>query len=156
MPTAGTFADVTFTEQVRVPWTWWLIALGLLLSLVVAVFAYIPPVAAIVFTAVNAAVLVGALILYTLRISFDGEVLEVGRSRLEAEYIAGAEAFEGEEARRILGVDADVRDHLVTRPYAKDVVRVVLDDAADPHPAWLISSQRAKDLAEAINRAVAA
>ena len=156
MPTTGTFADVTFTERVRVPWTWWLIAVGLLVSLVVAVFAYIPPAAATIFTIANAIVVVGALLLYTLRIDFDGSVLQVGNNRLETQYMAEAEAFEGEEAQRILGVDADVRNYLVTRPFTRDVVRITLDDPADSHPAWLVSTRRAREFADAINKAVQA
>lgn len=156
MPTAGTFADVTFEEHVRVPWTWWLVGLGLIASLAVAVFAYVEVWIASLFLAVTAIALIVGLLLYTLRISFDGKALRAGRNVLEAEYISGAEAFEGDDARRVLGSEADQRDFLVTRPHATGVVRVALDDPADPHPAWLVSTRRPTELAEAINAQVAA
>jgi len=70
--------------------------------------------------------------------------------RLESRYIAAAEPYEGEAAREALGPAADPRAFLFTRPFITDVVRIDLDDLADPHPYWLVSTRRPKDLAAAL------
>lgn len=150
MPTAGTFAVVKYRERISVPWLWWVIGLAMVASMAVAVYAYVDAWIALLFALFSVAAVVVGLIGFTLNISVSDDELVVGRYRLEREYIADAKPFEGGEATRILGPGADRRNFLVTRPFVKDVVRVDLDDPEDPHPSWLISTKRPKELAAAV------
>lgn len=112
--------------------------------------AYVDSTAGIALS-VAAAFAVGVVLIgYALPIAVDDETLTVGRFRLERDYIATAEAYEGEAAQRVQGPDADHTALLQTRPYTSGLVRVVLDDPADPHRSWLISTRRPQELAEAV------
>lgn len=133
-----------------VPWWWWGLGVLLLASLVIAVLAYVDAWAGVVFSVAAAFAIAVLLAGYTLRVQVDDDALVVGRYRLEGRYIAAAEPFEGESARRILGPEADHSALLQTRPYTDALVRIVLDDPADPHASWLISTRRPQELAEAV------
>jgi hypothetical protein len=150
MPTHGRFASVAYQERIPAPVVWWIIGLGVVASMSVAVFAYVDVWIGVVFTVLAVAAVVVGLLAYTLRIVVDDGVLAVGRNRLEGRYIAGAVALEGTDAERALGPAADRRSFLATRPYVRSIVRVELDDPADPHPAWLVGSRRPNELAAAV------
>lgn len=67
----------------------------------------------------------------------DGEV-RVGRAHLRVESIARAEVLAGESFRRALRTEAHPSDYLRIRSAAAGV-RLFIDDATDPHRAWVIS-----------------
>jgi len=143
---------VIYRERLHVPWWWVLIAALFVLSLAVAVYAYVDPLIATVFT-VLAAVGVGlALVAYSATTVgvVDGAVV-AGRNRVSLDWVAGADPLGGETARAALGRDANHRDFLLTRPYVPGLVRIRLSDPADPHPAWLVSTRRPEDFAAAVN-----
>lgn len=77
--------------------------------------------------------------------------LHVGRHMIEGHWIACAEPFDGASAAATAGPGANPKDFLHTRPYIAGLVRVTLDDPADPHPHWLVSTRSPEPLAEAIN-----
>ncbi|HNI70134.1 MAG TPA: DUF3093 family protein [Marmoricola sp.] len=62
-------------------------------------------------------------------------------------------ALDKEATRELLGVGADARAYLLTRPYLKRSVRVEITDPADPTPYWVIGTRRPAELASAINAA---
>ena len=150
MPTPARFGIVTYQERVRVPILWWVIALVLALSLDVAVFAYVDLWIAVLFAVFSTAIVVVGLVGYTLRINVTDDVLRAGRYSLEAEYVGDVTAFRGAEADRVLGPGSDKRSFLITRPFLRDVVKVEIDDDADPHSAWLINTRKPDELAGAI------
>lgn len=142
---------MTYSERLHTPWTWWLVGLGFEICILVAVLAYLPNalgVAICLFFLV--AVIAGLLAYGGALLTVDSAGLRVGRYRLEARYIAGAEGFTGEAARVALGPAADPRAFLFTRPFVSGVVRIDLADDADPHPYWLVSSRRPAELAAAV------
>lgn len=131
---------------------WWPVASVFVISLAVAVFAYVPP--AVGFVVVGAFALALAVLFVNYgrtRVSVIDGVLAVGRTSIEGHWIGGAVALSGQEAADALGRGANTRDFLQTRPYIKDLVRVEIADPADPHPHWIISSRRAAELAAAVN-----
>lgn len=136
---------MTFQERLRVPWLWWLIALGLIASLALAVFAYVDLWIAVTLVVVASLALVTGLLSYTLRICVADGTLTVGRNTLQGRYIADAVVDE----LQLRGPD-DERCHLVLRPYVQQKVRIILDDPADPHPAWIVSTRRPDELAAAV------
>ena len=52
-----------------------------------------------------------------------------------------------------VAVGADARAFVTQRPWLSESVQVTVDDAADPHPYWLVSSRRPAQLAAAIETA---
>lgn len=133
------------------PW-WWLVVIFFVVSLAVAVFAYVDPITGAVVTGLFTFALVTLVLTYGgARISVDDAGLNVGRFHLGAEWIGDAEALRGEPARDAIGRDADTRDFLQTRPYIDGLVRITLDDPADPHPHWLVSSRNPEELVSAIH-----
>lgn len=152
MPKFGYIGWVAYEERLGLPWWWWLVGALLVASLAVAVFAYVPFEVGIAIT-IFFLVGIGA-VLYgygRLDVRVDDDGLSVGRNAIAAEWIAGAEALEGAQAVSALGPEAEVRDFLRTRPYIPDLVRIRIDDPADPHPHWMVSTRRPQELAGAIN-----
>lgn len=142
---------MTYSERLHLPWWWMLVGLLFGASIAVAVLAYVELRVGIAFSVLlmlGTALLLFAYGRAALRVDDAG--LSVGRYRLEGRYIAGATALQGEAARTALGPDADHRAFLFTRPFVPSVVRVDLDDAADPHPYWLVSTRHPEALAAAI------
>ncbi|SDL74751.1 Protein of unknown function [Tessaracoccus oleiagri] len=152
MPVEGTFAFVTYEERVPAPALWWVIGLGMVASISIAVLAYVDLWVGLLFSLFAVAAVVVGLLSYTLRITVADGVLTVGRNRLEGEYVGEVAALRGPDADRILGPGADQRNFLATRPYLRDVVRIDLADPADPHPSWLVGTRRPDELAAAVRR----
>ena len=81
------------------------------------------------------------------------------RQGSEAEFIAGrhrslgssawSEALDG-DATAAIGVDANARAFLVVRALLERAVKVVVADAADPTPYWLVSTRHPATLAASL------
>jgi hypothetical protein len=144
-----------FRERLTVPWTWWGLAALAALTMLLAVGFYLGPIwgagVALGVAAIAGAVFVSAAI----TISVDGSAVRVGRSLIEGAYLGEVTSLDGEQAARLAGVEADVRAHLVLRPYISTAVQIMLDDAADPVPYWLVSTRRPVELAAALRTAAA-
>lgn len=80
----------------------------------------------------------------------DDEGVRVGRSLLAWPYVAGVTVHEPSAMRVRLSRDADARAFLCVRPYIAGGVEITLDDPADSHPYWLLSSRHRDQLAAAI------
>lgn len=116
-----------------------------MLSVLVAVYAFLDAWLAATLVALSAAIVVVGLLSWTLRIRVDEKGLQVGRHVLESAYIGDAEAVEGD-----ISAATDADSFMLTRPFVKPKVRVKIDDDADPHPAWLISTRNPVRLVHAI------
>jgi len=57
------------------------------------------------------------------------------------------------EVRKRLGPDADPRAFVMYRSYVDEALEITVDDPADPHPYWLVSTHDAARLATAIETA---
>lgn len=141
---------MTYRERVWAPIVWWIVGLGITATLAVAVIAYVEPARGIPFVVLGFALVIVGLLAYTLRIEIrDGELL-VGRYRLEREYLGPVAALDGEATATALGPAAERDVLFVTRPFVRTAVRVGIDDAADPHPAWIVTTRRPEELAAAL------
>jgi hypothetical protein len=119
----------------------------------------------IVFVAASVAVAwtsaaVAALGVFGWLRSYGGVDLVVDERGLRADsavlpwrYVGPATACDPAETRRLLGVRADARAHLLIRPYIACAVRVTVDDDRDPAPYWLISTRRPDEVAARLNAA---
>jgi hypothetical protein len=137
-----------YQETLWAPISWWCMgAAG-----VVAVwwcFVVATPALVAAVAALGAAVLVvGGLLGYSrVRLSTDTEGLHAGRAMLPWAHVGAVEVLDAEGTRRLLGVDADARAHLLLRTYCRGAVKVTVDDARDPTPYWVVSTRHPADLA---------
>jgi hypothetical protein len=79
----------------------------------------------------------------------DGELI-AGRARLPLTVVSSATGFIADEAQAERGTRLDARAWLLIRGWVSPVVRIELDDPADPTPYWLISTRKPTELAAAL------
>lgn len=144
-----------YTETLRVPVTWWVGGLLLVVAVWWAFFVAAPSSLALAAASGALALVVAALAWYGgATVSVDANGLRAGRANLPWPYVGTATALGAEATRRALGVDADARAYLLTRPYIGCAVKVGVADDRDPTPYWLISSRRPAELAARLNARV--
>ncbi len=150
MRQAGTV--MTYSERLTAPASWWLGALTF-----AVIWGWILLVATTWTTASITTILVAALGLYAVRqfgavrVTVEPGGLRAGPAYLDAEHVGTVELLHREDYRRRLGVDADARAFLVTRPYLDRGVLVHVADSSDPTPYWLISSRNPQALVAALS-----
>lgn len=147
-----------YSERLHVPLRWWvqgvMLVASLWLALVVAILE--PPALPWVLTAVALALMVVMFLQYGAVVEVKNGVLRAGKAHIDVAYVGEVTALDEERTRRVAGVEADARAHLLLRPYLKEAVRIEITDPADPTPYWLVHSRHAEALAEALRRASAA
>lgn len=140
-----------YRETLRVPVSWWLFGLlGGFTVWWVCFVAFAPGAAAGAALLTASGVAFGLWRYGGLEVRLSASGLHAGRATLPWEYVAGAQVLDSEDTRRVLGVDADARAHLVFRSYCPGAVRVEVDDEMDPAPYWLISSRHPAQLADRV------
>lgn len=141
----------TYRETLAVPWSWWLVGVAFAVSLFLIGLRFLHPGLAALVGLVTLVPIGLGLLLYggtVVRVAEDG--LHVGRGVLEWPWVAGVTALDTDGSRDRMGPGADARAWLCVRPYLHRVVEVQLDDPADPHPYWLVSTRHPERLAAAI------
>ncbi|GAB3054138.1 DUF3093 domain-containing protein [Sediminivirga luteola] len=131
----------------------WIALLGAAIAALSALMA-VPIGAGPAIAAGGAAAIVTALVLLrsAATVSVTDAELRAGAAHIELRHISAAEPLSGDQAREALGPGLDARAFLLTRPWVRSLVRVYLDDPADPTPYWLLSSRRPQELAAALGR----
>ncbi len=143
---------MTYRERLW-PAPWIYIATALVIPASLLVFLPISPVAGVVVAIGLYLGIVVVLIATTPTVEVaDGE-LRAGRARLPLAVVGDVVAAHGPDAVRERGTGLHADAWLLIRGWIPDVVRVTLDDPADPTPYWLISSRHADELAAAIRSA---
>jgi hypothetical protein len=72
--------------------------------------------------------------------------LRVGPASLPTRFIAGCEVIAAKDKQPVLGPGLDPAAYLMHRPWVRGLVRVTLNDPADPTPYWLFSVRHAEAL----------
>ena len=139
-----------YRERLHVPIAWWVLGTLFALSMVPAVGFYIGPLWGIGTGVVIEGLLVWGFLVLAARIQVDEQGLRVGRGLLAWAWIGEVIALDANETRHRLGPGADVRAHLIARPYLKRAVEIRVDDDADPHPYWLVGTRHPEHLAAAL------
>lgn len=140
-----------YHERLRVPASWWVIGLFFAVSFATAVGFALGPVVSLAGGGLATAVVAGGLLWYGgKQIVVDQTSLRVGDYRIEAEYLGQVRTHGATSTRARLGREADRRALLVLRGYLPASVEVTIDDPADPHPYWLVSTRRPDELAAAL------
>lgn len=145
-----TATSPTYSERVAPSLWWWVIVLVLsaMTSLMVVPVwkwgAVIVPVAIFV---------VVALILRSLTptVTVTDTTFYAGPAHIERSFITDATPLKDEEAFKARGQNLDARAFLVTRPWAKPLVKVTIEDPQDPTPYWLVSTRHPEKLARALS-----
>jgi hypothetical protein len=146
---------VIYRERLSVPATWWVVGMFFALTFVTAVGFYAGPEVALVAGLVTAVGVAAALLWYgRIQVLVDEAGLHAGDSLLEWPYVGQVRALDRAGTRQRLGAGADHAAWLVVRTFVPGSVEVTLDDPADPHPYWLISTRRPTELAGAIEEAI--
>ncbi|MFT4188985.1 MAG: DUF3093 domain-containing protein [Aeromicrobium sp.] len=141
---------MTYHERLSAPLGWWIGALCFSLTFGWLMYVAATPLIAALFAAAAMLVAGGLVAAYgSLRIAVDDE-LRAGRAHLEGRFIGAVEVLDPAAYRATMGPRADVRAWLVTRPWIVEGVKVVLDDASDPVPYWLLGSRHPDQLAAAV------
>ena len=140
-----------YRERLTVPAAWWGIGLFFAVSFATAVGFWVGPSVSLVAGLASAGLVVAALGWYgRILVVVDERGLAAGDSLLEWEWLGNVVVHDATATRNRLGRDADRRAHLVVRGYIRTSVEVEVVDPADPHPHWLVSSRRPRELAAAI------
>ncbi len=143
--------EPVFRERLLPPW--WIVAIGFALVSMVAI-AY----GAALSAPVGWLILAGGAGTVSWLLWVTSPLIEVtethlvaGRAALPRTSIASALALTGELARAERAPTADARRFILLRPWrATTACLVTLNDQADPHPAWLLTSRTPDRLVRAL------
>lgn len=131
-----------FRERLLPRWWAWLLAYSFIGMLAVAYGAALGATAGWLITAGGLALATALLLITAPTTVVSGSELRVGGATLPLSSIGRVEAVTGERIRELRGPGADGRLFVSLRPWSgTDGVLVTLDDADDPHPAWLFTSR---------------
>lgn len=127
------------------------LATALVIPASLLVFLPISEVAGYIAAVVLYAGIVVALFVTMPVIEVTETELRVGRARIERSFLGAVTAHTGPDAVAERGTRLDARAWLVLRGWISGVVRIEVEDSADPTPYWLVSSRRPAELAAALN-----
>ena len=149
----GYSVAVMYAERLRPPILWWIVVALLASTFVIAVAVFLPGWVVLVSLVVAIAIVIGLMLAFTATLRVSPAGLRVARSTIEWPYVGSMTQLSKEEVRKRLGPDADPRAFVMYRSYADEGVEIAVDDPADPHPYWLVSTHDAAKLATAIETA---
>jgi hypothetical protein len=140
-----------FKEVIRPPF--WLVSFlyFMLFSLVLAIWAALGNNAAI--NAFAIALALGAVIIHlgTSTIIVDGGELRIKRAHIPTKYLGDVEIVGKKDFGFARTRGADPVAYFATTFWISQGLKVEVNDERDPTPYWLISTRRAKELAEALS-----
>ncbi|MFH5207493.1 DUF3093 domain-containing protein [Antrihabitans spumae] len=137
----------SYSERLWVPVWWWPIAVAVTMLLAAEIHMGAPGIRAWLPYLVLLPLPIWVLLwLSRLRVEVttdadDGRELRIGRAHLPVEVISRAAVVPGTAKSAALGRQLDPAAYVQHRPWVKPMVVVVLDDADDPTPYWLISTR---------------
>ena len=140
-----------YQEVIRMPW--WLLAIiyFFLLTLVISIWAALGNTPALIALITTTILLFLTAIKTALSIEVDSQELRVGKAHIDLEFLSTAQSLTSEQVRRLRTRDADPAAYLAIRFWSSTGVRIELNDSRDLTPYWLITSNNAPALADAIN-----
>jgi hypothetical protein len=142
---------MNYEERLRVPGSWWVVGMFFSLTFVTAVGFYAGPTVAVVAGVLTAAGVAAALLWYgNVEVRVDAAGLHAGRAVLEWAYAGEVSVHDRAATRSRLGADADHAALLLVRGFVPGSVELAVNDPADPHPYWLVSTRNPDGLAQAI------
>ncbi|WP_441249928.1 DUF3093 domain-containing protein [Kitasatospora sp. McL0602] len=142
-----------YDERLTVPRSWWLLAIGLGLSLALVLLRF-SPVAALVGLVVGCAAGAAALSSYgSARIRVVQGSLVAGKARIPVNVLGVPQPLAPAEAVAWRSVKADPRAFMLLRSYVPTALRVEITDPHDPTPYVYLSTRSPQRLADALRAA---
>lgn len=142
-----------YHEQLRVPATWWLLAIPVIAVLGAELYAGHGAVGAAVVYGIGTGAVAGFLIAWGLAgVKVGDGVIRVGSATLAIAAVGDVHVLDERQSAQLRGPRADPAAKMLLRPYLKRAVYVEVTDPASEHPYWLIASRRPEELASAIER----
>jgi len=138
---------MVFRERLAVPLSWWVLAVVFSGTVLGVVGLSAGPGWGVGVAAGTLGIAVALFLSTAILITVDDHELRVGRAVIERTYIGRCRPLDAAAADLRGGVDADVRAHLVLRPYIATAVEIEIVDADDPVPYWLVSTRKPARLA---------
>ncbi|HYY02031.1 MAG TPA: DUF3093 domain-containing protein [Mycobacterium sp.] len=147
--------SVRYRERLWVPWWWWPLGFGLAGLIAVEVNMGVPSLPDWLPFAVLFVVAAGALLwlgrVEVRVIAGDGEVeLWAGEAHLPVTVIARSADIPRSAKSAALGRQLDPAAYVLHRGWVGPMILVVLDDADDPTPYWLVSSRHPERVLSAL------
>lgn len=143
-----------YRERLSTPGWYWLVGIAFGSSSALALGLWFGPLAA-VGAGLASVALIGLAVAWMGRteIVVDASGVRVGPNLLEWSWVGASEELDAAQTESILGPRADPRAFVAVPSWLKRAVRVDVDDAADPHPYWLIGTRHPRKLCLAIEAA---
>lgn len=152
--------NVLYSEQQRVPFTWWLFAAG-----VVFIIAWQAQMGRSIWYAVGAGVFAGLAAAWALMKMSSTSVavvehsdgqrwLHAGEAKLPAGLISRCLVIPPTAKQAAMGRQLDPAAFVIHKSWIPTMAMMVLDDPEDPTPYWLISSKQPQALLEALDRPI--
>jgi len=139
--------------QEKLSWSLWLWCFSIFMtgSLSLAVWAAIGNQAAIIVSLIQVGLLILAAEKTALKITVTKGWFLVGPAAIERAFIHNFMALGASEFKRTRGIDADPASYLQIRFWVNSAIKIELRDPKDKTPYWLISTNRANELAKILN-----
>jgi hypothetical protein len=143
----------SYHEHLRVPVSWWLLAIPVIAVLGGEVYAgfggFVPP----LVYGVLVVVVVGFLVKWSATsVEVAHGTLRAGGASLPLSQAGEVVALDEKQAALLRGPRADPAAHLMLRPYLRRAVYIRLADPGSGVPYWLVATRRPAELAAAIER----
>jgi|BarGraNGADG00212_1021973.scaffolds.fasta_scaffold57831_2 hypothetical protein len=153
-PSTPGSAAVAYTEALRTPWWWYLVAIGVA-SLLAAEF-HVAGLRLTDWIPFGTMIPLSILIVWWLghsSLDISGGELRIRGAHLSLRYVSGAVALDAATLRRVVGRDGDPAAFVSIRPWIGPGVQLWLDDPDDPAPYWIVSSRRPQRVVELLRAA---
>jgi len=139
--------------QERLSWNWWLWLFALFMagSFSLSMWAALGEQAAIITSAIELLLLLIAQSKSALDITVTKGWLLVGPAAIERAFIHNFLALSPSEYKRVRGIDGDPASYLQIRFWVNTAIKIDLRDPKDRTPYWLVSTNRANELAKILN-----
>jgi hypothetical protein len=146
--------QVAYSESLRTPWWWYLVAVGI--AAILAAEFHIAGVRLTDWIPYGTLVPLALVIVWSLGHSSleltDGEV-RIRGAHLPLRYVSGAVALDGQTLRRVVGREGDPAAFVSIRPWIGPGVQFWIDDPDDPTPYWVVSSRRPQRVVDLLRAA---
>ncbi|NBU93639.1 MAG: DUF3093 family protein [Actinobacteria bacterium] len=143
--------DVIYFEKSNWPISVWFFLSFICASIYLAIWAPLGQIPALITTILCTFGLVIISQKMQTTILLEQNMLYVNNAKIELRYIRKVTALDKVEFKKLNGAAADPAAFLATNFWSNTGVKIDLSDKNDPTPYWLVSSKRAKELAEKLS-----
>jgi len=141
-------SKVSYAEVIWWPIRLWILFLALNFSIIIAVGVALTDIQLLLFAVF---LLIATLLLAfktRLVITYQDNLLRVGRARLEKEYMGQIKELNESELKNARNTRSNF---LAIRFWVKSGINIEINDKRDPHLNWVISTRRTKELKEKLS-----